>query len=409
MVCASFAKGMSLDLQPSTAQDQEFRLALWLGRTLALPSDEPCSCKRHVEYKDATGRIPQLQVDLAFPANSRTITRLMDAWWDCKGGRPPGSSKKAAAALAGTSKPQFKAMTVSFNNAVEKVLSLEAELLSALKDINVQQLALKESGDPLWFHPSRLTSEAQFATTSAVFRARQAAQALLATAQHLYLGSRQAETARGTWEHSSVPGLPAEPPVWVLGLSGLLAHFQATLGTGFSAAYYHCMGNMDFGMPEYHDILPASCSGLCLASITALAFVVLTYLQPVSPAEPIVKQQRGAGSASSSAASSSGSEGSSSSSSGGENSSNNSRRRGRSSSSSSSIGEASTGTQCTPNNAMGFTLAYGGLQHVASFDEVTPSMVNAALAGAKFLNNSFEQSQRHHRSPSRPDAEAQPS
>ena len=52
-----------------------------------------------------------------------------------QGGRPPGSSKKAAAALAGTSKPQFKAMTVSFNNAVEKVLSLEAELLSALKDI----------------------------------------------------------------------------------------------------------------------------------------------------------------------------------------------------------------------------------------------------------------------------------
>ena len=182
--------------------------------------------------------------------------------------------------------------------------------------------------------------------------------------------------------------------MWVLGLSGLLAHFQATLGTGFSAVYYHCKGYMDFGMPEYHDILPASCSGLCLASITALAFVVLTYLQPVSPAEPIVKQQRGAGSASSSAASSSGSEGSSSSSSGGENSSNNSRRRGRSSSSSSSIGEASTGTQRTPNNAMGFTLAYGGLQHVASFDEVTPSMVNAALAGAKFLNNSFEQSQR---------------
>jgi hypothetical protein len=52
-----------------------------------------------------------------------------------QGGRPPGSSKKAAAALAGTSKPQFKAMPVSSNNAVEKVLYLEAELLSALKDI----------------------------------------------------------------------------------------------------------------------------------------------------------------------------------------------------------------------------------------------------------------------------------
>ena len=180
---------------------------------------------------------------------------------------------------------------------------------------SVQQLALKESGDPLWFHPSRLTSEAQFATTSAVFRARQAAQALLATAQHLYMGSRQAETARGTWDHSSVPGLSAEPPVWVLGLSGLLTQFQATLGTGFAAVYYHCKGYMDFGTPEYHDILPAACSGLCLASITALAFAVLTYLQPVSPAEPIIKQQRGAGSPSSSscagAASSSGGESSS--------------------------------------------------------------------------------------------------
>ena len=183
--------------------------------------------------------------------------------------------------------------------------------------------------------------------------------------------------------------------MWLLGLSGLLGQFQATLGTGFSAVYYHAKGFIDFGAPEYHDILPAACSGLCLASITALAFVVLTYLQPVSPAEPIVKQQRGAGSASSSAASSSGSEGSSSSS-GLESSSScgesSSRDRGRSSSSSSG-GEASiTGTQRTPNNAMGFTLPYGGLQHVASFDEATPSMVNAALAGAKFLGNSFDKS-----------------
>jgi hypothetical protein len=52
-----------------------------------------------------------------------------------QGGCPPGSSKKAAAALAGTSKPRFKAMPVSFNFAVEKVLYLEAELLSALKEI----------------------------------------------------------------------------------------------------------------------------------------------------------------------------------------------------------------------------------------------------------------------------------
>uniref|UniRef100_A0A383V3Q3 Uncharacterized protein n=1 Tax=Tetradesmus obliquus TaxID=3088 RepID=A0A383V3Q3_TETOB len=129
---------MSLQLLPSTVQDQlvqELRLPLWLGRTLALSSEEQATCKRHIEYKDADGRIQQLQVDLAFPANSRTITRLMEAWWGCKGGRPPGSSKRTAAALAGTSKPRFKAMPVSFNNAVEKVMYLEAELLSALKEI----------------------------------------------------------------------------------------------------------------------------------------------------------------------------------------------------------------------------------------------------------------------------------
>jgi hypothetical protein len=87
MVCASFAAGMSLDLQPSTAQDQvckscwhqllafvnvllltppqfvqELRLPLWLGRTLALSSEEQVSCKRHIEYEDAAGRIQQLQV-----------------------------------------------------------------------------------------------------------------------------------------------------------------------------------------------------------------------------------------------------------------------------------------------------------------------------------------------------------
>jgi hypothetical protein len=89
MGCTSFAAGMSLDLKPSTAQDQvckvvlasalslltvlpltppqliqEFRLALWLGRTLALPSEEMVSCKLHIEFKDTTGgRLQQLQVN----------------------------------------------------------------------------------------------------------------------------------------------------------------------------------------------------------------------------------------------------------------------------------------------------------------------------------------------------------
>ncbi|WIA15567.1 hypothetical protein OEZ85_002195 [Tetradesmus obliquus] len=150
-------QAFSSSLTSATDSQDELRLPPWLGRTLALSSEEQATCKRHIEYKDADGRIQQLQVDLAFPANSRTITRLMEAWWGCKGGRPPGSSKRAAAALAGTSKPRFKAMPVSFNNAVEKVMYLEAELLSALKEINAQQLALKERGNPI-FDKSKGTS-----------------------------------------------------------------------------------------------------------------------------------------------------------------------------------------------------------------------------------------------------------
>jgi hypothetical protein len=58
----------------------------------------------------------------------------------------------------------------------------------------------------------------------------------------------------------------------------------------------------------------------------------------------------------------------------------------------SSNSSSSTGSQRTPNNALGFILPYGGLQHVASWEEVTPSMVNSALAGAKFWGNSFDKS-----------------
>jgi hypothetical protein len=41
------------------------------------------------------------------------------------------------------------------------------------------------------------------------------------------------------------------------------------------------------------DILLSSCSGLCLASITNLAFAVLAYLSPSSPDTPAIKQRKG--------------------------------------------------------------------------------------------------------------------
>lgn len=53
---------------------------------------------------------------------------------------------------------------------------------------------------------------------------------------------------------------------------------------------YHCKHGYDYGTPDAVDILPASCSGLCLAAITTLAFVVLSFLTPSPPDAPIVKK-----------------------------------------------------------------------------------------------------------------------
>jgi hypothetical protein len=53
---------------------------------------------------------------------------------------------------------------------------------------------------------------------------------------------------------------------------------------------YHCKHGYDYGTPDPVDILPASCSGLCLAAITTLAFVVLSFLTPSPPDAPIVKK-----------------------------------------------------------------------------------------------------------------------
>jgi hypothetical protein len=56
---------------------------------------------------------------------------------------------------------------------------------------------------------------------------------------------------------------------------------------------YHCKHGYDYGSPNPVDILPSSCSGLCLGAILNLAFVVLTYLSPTSPDTPVIKQRKG--------------------------------------------------------------------------------------------------------------------
>jgi hypothetical protein len=52
---------------------------------------------------------------------------------------------------------------------------------------------------------------------------------------------------------------------------------------------YHCKHGYDYSSPQPVDILPSSCSGLCLAAIINLAFVVLTYLSPTPPDTPAIK------------------------------------------------------------------------------------------------------------------------
>ncbi len=53
---------------------------------------------------------------------------------------------------------------------------------------------------------------------------------------------------------------------------------------------YHCKHGYAYGPPDPVDILPASCSGLCLAAVSTLAFVVLSFLTPKPPTTPIVKK-----------------------------------------------------------------------------------------------------------------------
>jgi hypothetical protein len=60
---------------------------------------------------------------------------------------------------------------------------------------------------------------------------------------------------------------------------------------------YHCKNGYDYGSPDPVDILPSSCSGLCLAAIINMAFVVLTYLSPSSPDTPAIQTAQGAGGA----------------------------------------------------------------------------------------------------------------
>ncbi|WIA36341.1 hypothetical protein OEZ86_007661 [Tetradesmus obliquus] len=133
-IISSFQEGCSEDVLEATAQHQlvqEFRLLLLLGRTLC--HKQPgvsMTCTRLVQHRAADGSISERQVDLMFPATERTVLRLMQAWWERKGGKP--SKRQAAAAREA---PEHKAMPTRFFANVLLLLYWQAQLMAALTQL----------------------------------------------------------------------------------------------------------------------------------------------------------------------------------------------------------------------------------------------------------------------------------
>lgn len=71
---------------------QEYRVLLLMGRTLVFPQSAVTSSIRvMIQHRADDGRVRERQVELLFPATSRTILRLMQVWWEVKVG-PRGTS-----------------------------------------------------------------------------------------------------------------------------------------------------------------------------------------------------------------------------------------------------------------------------------------------------------------------------
>ena len=104
----------------------------------------------------------------------------------------------------------------------------------------------------------------------------------------------------------------------------------------------------DFGDRDYVPIMPRSISGICSAAIINLARHVLTFLQPVSPAQPIVQTVKG------------------------------------------------QQPVQTLKNVRGFAFPYGQLKHLPALDDASNKavsssdmarIVNAAISSASFIDN----------------------
>jgi hypothetical protein len=66
---------------------QEFKVALCIGRKLVFrtgSADVQVSMKRTIQCREASGILFDLELDLLFPGEARSVVRLVQAWWDAK-------------------------------------------------------------------------------------------------------------------------------------------------------------------------------------------------------------------------------------------------------------------------------------------------------------------------------------
>jgi hypothetical protein len=67
---------------------QEFKLLLLVGRRLVFPGQSSAAARAdittQVQFKAADGTTATCTVSLMFPANCRTVVRLMEAWYDAQ-------------------------------------------------------------------------------------------------------------------------------------------------------------------------------------------------------------------------------------------------------------------------------------------------------------------------------------
>jgi len=106
-------------------------------------------------------------------------------------------------------------------------------------------LANKAAGKANWYHPASLTSGGRYANGSAPLRCIHAASGMLASSWHMTTSRRQAEAFRWRWSLTGIEGVSEEciPPVWGVGMAGLLRCFQEAQGTGFYMVNWGCKVN----------------------------------------------------------------------------------------------------------------------------------------------------------------------